>query len=396
MSKRWFAFFIAVTMGLLLTGGLHKMLSTAWAWAEEQNLEYYDPFDTTPIESRATYSPTVSSIHFDMVGALAIAAGYSVEDAAIIQAYSQATDSEELPAENPVYTFDADPANYPTPPPISQVSATPYCPDPANTADFATMGNYDAAKDQMQCSGCFTSRYGPYGVFFHFPHARADELYATRDWALGRTPVLTGEVIYAYSSTAKSFYQEAINIYESSNCFVSRTVRIDTGSIQAGSLEALGIYVHSLGDNHSHGDCIAAADAEGKLFAAHVTVGPMDPLAKCSWETSHKVEFGPSNSDTDRTFEGILAVYDALVTYGEETGRNVYKPIPVHDANDADGQQMYTYIYDFVHNTGSSIDPDGPMNRRLKADELRNWALQTRTQNSAYWPQLFLPAILSE
>ncbi len=391
MSKRWFTLLFAVTIGLLLTGGLRQMLLTVWAW-DEEDIEYYDPLDSTPVASRATYSPTVSSIHFDMVGALAIAAGFSVEDAAVIQAYSQATDSEELPAVNPVYTFDADPANYPTPPPIAEVSATPYCPSPETTADFTTMGNYDAAKDQMQCPGCFTSRFGPYGVFFHFPHARSDELYATRDWALGRVPELTGTVIYAYSSTAQSFYQEAINIYESSDCFVSRTVKIDTGSIQPGSLEALGIYLHSLGDNQSHGDCIAAADGENKLFAAHVHPnGPSDPLTPCRW-VSHEFEFGPSNPDTDRTFNGILALYDALLTYGAETGRNVYKPIPV----DAESNYIYNAIYSFVHETGAASDPDGPLNRRLKADELRSWALQTRAQNSAYWPEIFLPAILSE
>ncbi len=397
MTKRWFTLLFVAMLGLLMTGSLWQTLLTAWAW-DEEDIEYYDPLDTTPIASRATYSPTVSTIHFDMVGALAIAAGFSVEDAAIIQAYSQATDSEKLPADSPVYTFDADPANYPTPPPISEVTATPYCPAPETTADFTTMGNYDVAKDQMKCPGCFTSRFGPYGVFFHFPHARGDELYATRDWALARAPELTGTVIYAYSSTAQSFYQEAINIYESSDCFVSRTMKIDTGSIQPGSLEALGIYLHSLGDNQSHGDCIAAADGENKLFAAHVAVGPADPLAPCSWVTSHAVEFGnpnapnPETSDTLRTFNGVLVVYDALLTYGAETGRNVYKPIPV----DAEGNHIYDTVYAFVHNTSTAESADGPLNRRIMADELRTWALQTRTQNSAYWPEVFLPVILSE
>ena len=390
MNRRQLTLVLPLAIGLLALGLLWTAF-TSRAWSEEANLLYYDPLDETPIEQRATVSPTVSSIHFDMVGALAIAAGFSVEDAAIIQAYSQGTDSGNLPEEAPVYTFDADPDNYPVPPPITEVEATPYCPSPETTVDSVTMGNYEAAKDLMECPSCFTSRFGPYGVFFHFPHTRDDELYAIRDWAYGRTPELTGMVIYAYSSTAESFYQAAVNIYESSDCFVKRTTTVDTGSIQAGSLAALGIYLHSLGDNHSHGDCIAAADSEGKLFASHVSVGPRDPLAPCSWVTSHAVEFGPPNQDTNRTFEGILALYDALLTYGEETGRNVYQPIPL----DAEGNHIYDAIYRFVHETGSAISQEGQMNRRLAADELRTWALQTRTQNPAYWPQHFLPIVAS-
>ena len=390
MNRHRFALFLLVTFGLSATSLLWITFASL-AWSEESALLYYNPLDEVPIEQRAVVSPTVSSIHFDMVGALAIAAGFSLEDAAVIQAYSQATDSGNLPAEDPIYTFDAAPANYPTPPPITEVEATLDCPSPETTVDSVTMGNYEASKDLMECPGCFTSRFGPYGVFFHFPHAHSDELYAIRNWAYGRTPELTGMVIYAYSSTAKSFYQAASNIYESSNCFVKRTAIVDTGEIQAGSPAALGIYLHSLGDNHSHGDCIAAADRENKLFASHVSVGPRDPLAPCSWVTSHAVEFGPSNKDTDRTFDGILALYNALLAYGAETGQNFYQPIPV----DAEGNHIYDAIYHFVHETGSAISREGQTNRRFAADELRTWALQTRTQNTAYWPRYFLPFITS-
>ncbi|MFQ5400245.1 MAG: hypothetical protein ACE5E7_11690 [Anaerolineae bacterium] len=390
MKHRWLILLASSLVGVVMVIGVLSVMPGVRAWDEEDIL-YFDPLDTTVITDRVTISPTVSTIHFDTVGALAIAAGFSVEDAAVIQAYSQATDSGNLPTVSPVYTFDADPVNYPTPPSITQVTATPYCPSPETTADFVTMGNYDVAKDQMECPGCFTSRFGPYGVFFHFPHTRSDELYATRDWAFGRAPQLTGTVIYAYSSTAQSFYQEAINIYNSSNCFVSRTATIDTGSIQPGSPQALGIYLHSLGDNQSHGDCIAAADADNKLFAAHVhPSGPSDPLTPCRW-LSHELEFGPPSSDTNRTFNGILAVYDALLTYATETGRNVYRPIPI----DAEGNHIYDAIYSFVYETGAASDPNGPMNRRIIMDDLRNWALQTRVQNPAYWPQVFLPVILS-
>lgn len=388
MKQRWFTLLAISLAGVVMVIGILGVLPDARAW-DEEDIQYFDPLDTTPITTRVTISPSVSTIHFDMVGALAIAAGFSVTDAAVIQAYSQATDAGNLPAVNPVYTFDADPANYPVPPAIAEVTATPYCPSPTTTVDSVTMGNYDVAKDQMECLGCFTSRFGPYGVFFHFPHARDDELYATRDWAYGRAPALTGTVIYAYSSTAQSFYQAAVNIYNSSDCFISRTATIDTGSIRPGSLQAFGIYLHSLGDNHSHGDCITAADSENKLFAAHIHPdGPLDPLTPCRW-LSHELEFGSPDNDTNRTFNGILAVYDEMLAYAAETGRNVYRPIPLN----AEGSHIYDAIYDFVHNTGAASASEGPMNRRILADNLRAWALQTRAQNAAYWPQVFLPVV---
>ncbi len=389
MKYRWLILLASSLVGAAMVVGILVVMPEVRAW-DEENIEYFDPLDTTPITSRATVSPSVSTIHFDMVGALAIAAGFSVADAAVIQAYSQGTDSGNLPAANPVYTFDADLTNYPVPPAITEVTATPYCPSPETTDDFVTLGTYD--EDLMgDCPGCFTSRFGPYGVFFHFPHARSDELYAIEDWAYGRSPELTGTVIYAYSSTARSFFEEIINVYQSSNCFVSRTVTIDTGSIQAGSPQALGIYLHSLGDNRSHSDCITAADAENKLFAAHVRPeGPTDPLTPCRW-LSHEVEFGSPNNNTNRTFNGIVAVYDALLAYAAETGRNVYRPIPI----DAENNHIYDAIYSFVYETGAASDSDGPMNRRILADDLRNWALQTRAQNPAYWPQVFLPAMMS-
>ena len=57
----------ALVVVMLLT------LSQVQAWDEEKDLHFYDPF----VLPRAVYSDTeVSSIHFDLAGALAIAAGF--------------------------------------------------------------------------------------------------------------------------------------------------------------------------------------------------------------------------------------------------------------------------------------------------------------------------------
>ncbi len=365
----WVMGIALVGVSMLLTG-----FSQAWAW-DEENIEYFDPLDPAPLASRQTYSPTVSSIHFDLVGALAIAAGFSITDAATIQAYTQGSDSGNLPTLDPVYTFDAAPENYPTAPPIGSVMTSTYCPSPSTTAPTISIGSTNLMTD---CIACFTSRFGPYGTFFHEPHANPSELGAVRDWAFGASQALTGTVIFGYSSTARSMWQGIANIYASTPCFISQTVRIDTGSIQPGSLPALGIYLHSLGDNWSHQECIAAADEQELLFAAHILPsGPNDPLWACRW-TSHDFEFGDPQKfpDSQRTFDGILALYQALSEFAAHSERPIYRPIPLN----AEDNHLYEALYEFVH-TSTAMNP-AP--RRQMADELRTWALQTRAADPQY------------
>ena len=91
----------------------------------------------------------------------------------------------------------------------------------------------------IECEGCFTSRWGPYNIFFHMPHDRPDELGAIRAWAFGETPTLAGVATYGYSSTIQFDWLGVVNVYETTACFVTETVEVDTGGIVAGSLEAL-------------------------------------------------------------------------------------------------------------------------------------------------------------
>lgn len=378
--------FLAFAVFLFLTVSFLTTLPTVRAWSEE-NIDYFDPLDYRSISQRDYVSPTVSSIHFDLVGALAIAAGFSITDAATIQAYSQATDSGPLPEENPVYDFDADPIGYPTAPAISTVVTSTICPSPSTTAATVTMGSADF--DMMICPECFTDRFGPYGVFFHMPHDSADELGAIHEWAWNITDTLIGKVTYGYSSTANFNWRGIANVYETTPCFVQETYPVDTGSIQAGSIEALGIYLHSLGDYWSHRDCIAATDAQDLPFAAHVTVsGSDDPLWACRW-IDHSFEFGNPDDfpESNRTFSGTLALYDAMVDFAQESNRVLYRSIPLH----AEDNHIYDTLYTFVH-TSTTPQPD---ERRVIADELRNWALDIREDEPAYWrPWAFFPLLL--
>ncbi|MFQ5341574.1 MAG: hypothetical protein ACE5F6_08500 [Anaerolineae bacterium] len=385
--RSWSLIILSPCIALLVIWGLMAALSTARAWSEE-DIEYFDPLDPTPLALRTTYTPTVSSIHFDLVGALAIAAGFSITDAATIQAFSQIVDSGLLPGADPVYALDADPANYPVPPDISDVPPSPSCPEPETISNTVAMGNYQVNKDKMVCPGCFTDRFGPYGTFFHMPHDRPDELGAVRAWAFGEIENLVGTVTYGYSTTVESPFSGIANVYHSTPCFVTETVTIDTGSVQPGSLQALGIYLHVLGDNWSHQECIAATDAQGLPFAAHVLPGGRrDPLWPCRW-TSHESEFGDPDTfpDSNRTFSGTLAVYQALIDFAAQSDLPTYRPIPVS----AEENHIYDTLYTFIHTATAA----NPTPRRQIANDLRKWALRTRATRPAYWPsRVYLPLV---
>ncbi|MBS1251866.1 MAG: hypothetical protein MAG451_00900 [Anaerolineales bacterium] len=151
----------------------------------------------------------------------------------------------------------------------------------------------------------------------------------------------------------------------------------------------MGIYLHSLGDNWSHQACIEAVDGEGLPFASHVipVQGRRDPLWPCRW-TSHQDEFGDPEEypESDRTFAGALAVYQALVEFARQRDRPIYRPIPVT----AEDNHIHDTVYEFVH----AANANHPNVRRAIADDLKQWALETRANNPKYWPrQVYLPLI---
>jgi len=362
---------LLVTLGLavLLLGSL----TSAFAY-DEEGIPFYDPLSPTHPENA---DQEVSSVHFDLVGALALAAGFSEEDAATIQLYSQLTDSSVLSTTDTTYNFDA--TSWPQAPSVKDIPASADCPSPETTTDSVTMGGTGL----VECPGCFTSRWGAYGVFFHMAHDNANELGAIRAWAMGEANKLSAEVTWGYSSTVPFTWEPAFtvaniaNVYEATACFGKTTVdAVDTGSVQPGDLAALGIYLHALGDSWSHRDCIEAADAQNKPFAAHVTVkGPQDPLWACRW-TMHDVEFGDeAHFDSERTYTGTVAIYDALLAYAATSSRPLFQSIP----RDAEGSHIDSALKTFAESGAMAADE-----RRSQAQALAQWALWTRFSTPAY------------
>lgn len=350
------------------------LLSLLWAALglafDEERLAFYDPH----VGPQAVYSDTeVSSVHFDLVGALAIAAGFSISDAADLQIYSQMVDSGRLPTDQPIYSFTA--SSFPEAPPISAVMTSTFCPSPTTTAPTVTMGSLAL----VECPSCFTSRFGPYNIFFHFPHESPTELQALRSWAFGDTSSLQGIATFGYSGTHTFTWLNVADIFESTPCFVTTTQTVDTGDISAGSIAAFGLFLHSLGDNWSHGACVAAADAAGLPFAAHVMRdNPNDPLYPCRW-TAHQSEFGPPQQfpDSNRSFSATIALYNEMIVFSQRTPFAHYRPIPLTAANNT----LLDQLSAFAHTATAA----NPQPRRRIAAEIRQWALQTRASNPAYW-----------
>ncbi|MCL4836256.1 MAG: hypothetical protein KJZ86_27700 [Caldilineaceae bacterium] len=362
---------ITLSLAVLLIASLTPALAY-----DEEGIPFYDPLTPTHPQNA---DQQVSSIHFDLVGSLALAAGFSEEDAATLQLYSQLTDSSVLSTTDTIYNFDADPANWPQPPSVKDVPASPDCPSPQTTTDSVTMGGTGL----VECPGCFTSRMGPYGVFFHMAHDNPKELGAIRAWAMGDAAKLTAQVTWGYSSTVPFTWEPAYtianiaNIYEATACFTQTTVEaVDTGSTQPGSLAALGVYLHALGDHWSHQECIQAADSQGKPFAAHVTVkGPQDPLWPCRW-LMHNEEFGDeAHFDSARTYSGTVAIYDALLAYAGSSSRPIFQPIP----RDVEGGHIDNALKNFA-NTAANASEE----RRSQAQALAQWVLWTRFNDPAY------------
>jgi hypothetical protein len=282
-------------------------VSLAAAYGEEAGLYFVDP------ATGQSYTQTVSSIHFDLAYSLAICAGFREGDARTIQLYSQMTDDPELGP----YTLSGGPL--PETPPSVAVCRPPV---PLNVVF--------PISNAIECSGCFTSRFGPFSAYFHFPHDTPEELGQTRAWAYGEIQQLRAPAEFAYGGT------EVVD----ARCIYTPTVTIDTGTIQPGSLQAFGIYLHSLGDTWSHKDCVAALDAGGEPWGTHTNEYPA-----CGF-TDHTLEFGPSDHNTDRTLAGVQALYQALKTRSSER-EGVSPPVNEQNYNGWLNQQLASFVHDW-------------------------------------------------
>lgn len=355
--------------GLALTLALAAsllLLTQVLSFSEEGNLWFIDPEDQQPY-----FAEGVSSVQFDLLGALAECAGFTTRAANTLAIYAQLTDSDTLA--DGKYSLCG--RRLPTAPQSTQV---------CNGQDL--LRSWPLTDTAQEGAGCFTSRFGPFAPFFHFAHASPTELGAIQAWAAGETSTLRGQTAFAWGTAP-------LNLVVNPTCIYTPTVEIDTGSVRAGSTEAFGVYLGALGDSWSHKDCLAQLDAAGVPWGM-ITNDPRFPA--CSTAAQLR-EFGPSNPDTERTEQGILALYAAL----EERSRaraveTAYYPIPLtaHD------NHLSQAIDAFVH-TWPTLDPTGvndyPRQRRANATEIRQWCAVTRAQNPTYlrfrWAS-FLPSIL--
>lgn len=315
--------------GLLLCLCASGGAQLAWGFAEEP-LCFRDP------AAGEVWDEEISTLHSDLVYAMALAAGFSDEDASRIMIWNQLVDSERLgPGAESSYTNC-----------LGSFKAAP-------NRDEVCPGGYG---DGLQVwprsyeSSCTTSRFGPYSPFFHFSHLEDEaELGALREWGWGRVQTLVGYSAYAWGRS-----EDAVL---TADCRHMQTEVIDTGII-AGSLEAFATYLHSLGDAYSHRDCIESLDArdEDQLWGTH-TVVPA-PVPSCYYVPSdpkntdaHGQEFGPSSAGTDRPDAANIAVYEELVQRSlAQEGR--YHPIGLDTPLDKmEGRPtLRTAFYRFVHN----------------------------------------------
>ena len=199
-------------------------LSQALGFSEEDRLAFVDPDD-----GQRYPAEDVSSVHFDLVGALAECAGFSRPAASIIQVYSQLADSEKLAGGK--YSLCG--SSLPTPPSSSQA------------CQGQTISRSWPRPDTVrEGAGCFTSRYNSLAPFFHFAHDTPAELGALRAWAYGETGTLRGYAAFAYGTDV---VEPVIN----AKCTYTTPVEIDTGTVAAGSTQAFALYLHALADTVS-------------------------------------------------------------------------------------------------------------------------------------------------
>ncbi len=358
--RRWV---LALVLGLTASLGA---LSLVFGFEEEGRLWFIDPDDGQPY-----YAEYVSTVHDDLVGALAVCAGFNPPAVNTLQVYSQLVDSNKLAGGK--YSLCGRPQ--PTPPPSTQACG-------GQTLD-RTWPRQDT---NLEAAGCFASLYGPYAPFFHFAHDNSSELGAIRAWALGETPTLRGKAAFAWGG-------DILNPVINATCTARPEADVDTGGIAAGSTVAFAVYLHAVADHWANRDCIAQLDAAGEPWGTH-TNDPRFPA--CSTNGSLN-DFGPADTDTNRTEQGILAIYREMIdrsrNRAEET---LYYPIPL-DAHEA---HLQGAIAEFVH-TWPSLDQSGQQNyptlRREKAAEIRQWCAETRRTDTVYarvrW-FAYLPALV--
>ena len=224
-----------------------------------------------------------SSVHYELVEAMAWCAGYTSADATLIAEASQATDN----------------------------------------------GSYGS----VTFPASFTARTGASSETFHFP--LSVELFDARRWANGSGPLLdsSGQLIQVDSTHAC----DATAPYTCSD---------GTDSVDGGSIEALGIALHMIGDHYSH---LACMNQTG--LRSHDTAYPV-----CD-NPHHKREWG------DGTYSTTSPIYNCTLDSSGNVATNTYtvygNPVTVATcsytplaSNALDGVKA---IRDFLYSHATSV-----------------------------------------
>ncbi|MGD2205564.1 MAG: hypothetical protein PVH17_02185 [Anaerolineae bacterium] len=344
----------AVLLALCVSAGLVSSFA-------EEPLPFRDPY------TGQTTDEEVSSVHYDLTYALALAAGFSVSDSITLQLWDQLVDTEQIGLGEAVsYTNCTGGAFYAPPHPAHQGVCD----------QFYAQVAWPRWHDMKDPDTCVASRFGPYSPFFHFPHDDDQELGALHDWAWGLTDTLVAYEAYAWGGSTVM----------QAECYYTRTAVITTG-IEAGSLEAFATYLHSLADYYSHRECLAAMDDLGMPWATHTLTG----VPECNYnpyspqpDDVHGREFY-TYTDALRTDVAIRHVYTELSARSEQ-GEGIHLPLNL-EAPLSGTQTLSDMLAVFVH--GWPFDQ--PEARRAQADRIAGAVLATR-QPLLY--HVYLPLIV--
>lgn len=174
--------------------------------------------------------------------------------------------------------------------------------------------------------GCFSQRFSPWSPLFHFPEKK--DLEVLREFATQSTP-LEARAAYAYGPAGSTMW--------TSSCSVRTTGPVPTGKVTPGSLEAFGMYLHSLGDFNSHQMCrdswagqLKAKNKPKPNWYFH-TPGPgvlpanTVGVENCGFN-DHAFEFGCADSKRRAAFlgntvNGSERVYEALLELSARLGK---------------------------------------------------------------------------
>lgn len=304
------------TLTLLLAGMSMLFSGSAQAFGEE----FGSAIDT---------AAKTSTHHLYLTRALAVCAGFSGNgkedpfdapaDAERIAIADQLTDSEHLRHGDVVHSHcSAKPYVMPTPAALG-------CPSASGTRSLMPVtgeGNITGLLPIPKwnpAQGCFTSRFGPYSNDFHFPDAA--RVAVLRDWAFAASAQLTGTARFSFGA----YFDTPWN----ADCNATRAEIIDTGSVAPGSLAALGIYLHAIGDFHSHAECLAHWDGRrNPPWPSHTVSTRQTGCAfidharelGCPAESAHDSVLAPAPAAgyVQHAEAAALTVYDELRRFREK------------------------------------------------------------------------------